>query len=474
MQPQSLSDRNNAPTPEVGARTNQRSAADSVVDLTRPFYEGMATDDLGPKTWERLGYSYSRQLFQNKQSRAAKVFLTTDHTGTHIDGPLRFDRGGTPMEKISVEQLIRPALLVDLRHLGRTAAIGSREMMEAGLTSDLAGTAVVLWTAHDRYLKDPDYFWRRPQITEEGANWLASRRPAIVAADFPGFGAPSDDRYVIKRILHSGGCFTVEQLQNLSAVAGKEWHLFCGALPIRGLAGSIARVCALINWRATRIVDLTQEFFIGMPAVGPQPTYWLRASHAATSYSYDGALSYQSHSLFMSEHAGTHLDVPYHFKEAGRTIDQFDLNELLVSAKFFDMSHKKPLEAITAEDLEAVYRSKGYAISAGDAVVIHTGHSDNYHTRRDFGSHRQFISADGAAWIAAKKPAMVVTDLVGLDEPGDPDMPVHNQLLHGDVCMLQVTKSLEELREGSWQVAAFPINLVDGTAAPVRAFAAQI
>jgi arylformamidase len=378
------------------------------------------------------------------------------------------------MEKITIEQLIRPARLADLRGLGRTAKIGSRELENAGIGSGSAGCAVVLWTDHDRFLNDPDYFWRRPQITEDGAEFLASQKTAIVAADFPGLGAPGNDRYIVKRILHRGGAFTVEQLRNLSLVAGEKWHLFCGALPIRGLAGSIIRACALINWRATKLIDLTQEHFIGMPAIGPQPTYWLRASHDATSYGYDGELSYQAHSLFMSEHAGTHFDVPYHFKESGRSIDQFDVNELLVPARFFDMSHKKPLEAITAEDLESARNKHGYSIGSGDGVVIHTGHAENYHTRNDFGRNRQFISSDGAAWLAKHKPAMVVTDLVGLDEPGDPNMPVHNQLLHGDVCMLQVTKDLKELGQGDWQVACFPINLVGGTAAPVRAFAARM
>ena len=94
---------------------------DEVVDLTMPFYEGMPCDDLGPKIWERLGFSYSRQLYQHTQSRAGRVFLTTDHTGTHLDGPLRFDPKGTPIEQIPLANFIRPARVLDLRGLGATA-----------------------------------------------------------------------------------------------------------------------------------------------------------------------------------------------------------------------------------------------------------------------------------------------------------------------------------------------------------------
>ncbi len=87
----------------------------------RAVYEGMPCDDLGPKIWERVGYAYSRQLYQETQSRAGRVFLTTDHTGTHIDGPLRFDPAGTPIEQVPLERFVRPACVFDLRAIGHAA-----------------------------------------------------------------------------------------------------------------------------------------------------------------------------------------------------------------------------------------------------------------------------------------------------------------------------------------------------------------
>ena len=446
---------------------------DDVVDLTMPFYEGMPCDDLGPKIWERLGYAYSRQLYQHTQSRAGRVFLTTDHTGTHLDGPLRFDPKGKPIEQIPLEDFIRPACVLDLRSLGRTGMIDGKALEAAGGGGLKAGDAAVLWTGQDLYVKDPDYFWHRPQLTEDGAEYLVGKNVSIVATDFAGIGRPSDDRYVVKRILHRGGCMTVEQLRNLNAVAGKSWHLFCGPLRIRGAAGSIIRACGLVNWRATKIVDMTHEFFIGMPTMGAEPTYWTRANHKLTSTFYKGELSYQTHSLFLTEHAGTHFDVPYHFNENGRAIHDYKLDELFVPAKMLDMTHKKPMEAMGPEDFEAAAKRGNVSIQPGDGIVVWTEHDKNYYTRKDFSSYRQFITADGAKWLAAHKPQMVITDLVGLDEPADLTTPVHNALLHNDVCMLQVTANLGEMAQGAWYVAAFPINLVQGTGSPARAFAAR-
>ena len=447
--------------------------ADDIIDLSVPFYEDMPTDDLGPKIWERLGYTYSRQLYQHTQSRAGRVLLTTDHCGTHIDGPLRFDAKGTPLEQVPLERFLLPARQLDLRFVGRGGTIGPQELERAGAGELIPAGAAVFWTGHDLYLHDPDYFWHRPQLTMDGAAFLVSKGVGIVAADFPGIGRPSDDRYEVKRRLHAGGTMTVEQLRGLAAVSDQPWHLYCGPLRIRGGAGSIVRACALVGWHATELVDLTLDIYKGMPSLGATPTYWTRANHELTSHFYKGELSYQSHSLFLSEHAGTHLDPPYHFDELGPAIDDLPLASLLVRARVLDLTHKKPLEPIGPEDLQAALTRAGTTIEPGDGAVVWTGHSRNYYTRPDYGDYRPFITAEGAAWIVARKPAIAITDLVGLDEPVDLTTPVHNALLRGGLCMLQVTTNLDRVRDGEWWIGAFPINIVRGTGAPLRAFAAR-
>jgi kynurenine formamidase len=447
--------------------------ASDVVDLSVPFYEGMPCDDLGPKIWERIGYAYSRQLFQETQSRAGRVFLTTDHTGTHVDGPLRFDPNGTPIEQVPLERFVRPARVFDLRTVGHAGLIGP-EAIATGLDAVSEGDAVVLWTGHDRYLKNPDYFWNRPQLTAAAAQLLAARRPGIVAADFPGIGRPSDDRFEVKRILHAAGVMTVEQLCNLGAVAGRSWHLFAGPLRVRGTAGSIIRACALVDWKATKLVDMTHDIFPGMPALGAVPSYWTRANHRLTHQFYQGALSYQTNSMMLTEHAGTHFDAPYHFDEHGPAIHELALPGMIYPTVIFDMTHKAPLEGIGPDDLQPLLQRSGKTLGPGIGAVIWTGHSKNYVEGADFGGHRPFITAEGASWLAAQRCAVVITDLVGLDEPIDLTEPVHNILLHAGICMLQVTTNLAQIADGNWEVCAFPLKIVQGTGAPLRAFAARV
>ena len=445
---------------------------DDVLDLSAPIYEGMPTDDLGPKFWVRLSHAASRPLYQYTQSREGRVFLTTDHVGTHLDGPLRFDPQGLPIEQVPLARTIQPARLIDLRAVKRGGTIGQHELTQIGVEV-APGEAAVLWTGHDQHLRSPDYFWHRPQLSLDGAEWLTDRRVGLIAADFPGLGRPSDDRFEVKRALHRGGALTVEQLCNLAQLEGRRWYLCAAPIRIRGLPGSLVRAVGLVCSGALDLLDLSLDTFPGMSALGGAvPTFWSRASHALTAFSYKGELSYQTTSMLLSEHAGTHLDAPYHFDEQGRTIEQLPLPRLCLRARVFDMTHKRPLDGIGPEDFEEVLQRGGVRLAAGEAAVVWTEHSRNY-DRPDYTSHRPFITAAGAAWLAARRPGLVATDLVGLDEPADRSDPVHNCLLRADIPQLQVLTNLHSLVRGEWYVTAFPLKLVGGTGAPVRAFAVR-
>ena len=443
----------------------------SVVDLSFPIHEGMPTDDLGPKIWDRVDHGFSRRLYRGTQSRAGRVLFMTDHIGTHMDAPLRFDPEGRPVDEVPLADMIVPARVFDLRSVGRGQAFGPAELEATGIGFE-RGEAAVLWTGHDLYAASPDYFWRRPWLSEAGAAWLASRGPGLVAADFPGLGDPADERFEAKRILHRGGALTVEQLCNLDRVEGVEWCLSAPPLRWRGCPGSPLRAAALVGWRPETIVDLTLDTHRDMPTLGPVPATWVRTPHKVTAHHLGGEASYQTNALFLSEHGGTHLDAPFHFDHRGRTIDRIPLSELLVRARVLDLSHKKTLEPIDPEDLDKAVEKSGTAIEPGDGAVVWTGHSRNYDgASNDYTTNRPYISLEGAAWLVARRPAIVITDLIGLDPPFDLTEPVHECILGADLCILQVTTNLEQLAEGAWWVAAFPLNLAGGTGAPVRAYA---
>jgi arylformamidase len=226
-----------------------------------------------------------------------------------------------------------------------------------------------------------------------------------------------------------------------------------------------------VDFAAREVVDLSLDIYPGMTALGGAvPTFWSRASHELTAFFYENELSYQTTSMLLSEHAGTHIDSPYHFDPDGAAIEAMPLDGLLARARMLDLTAKRPLEGIGPEDLDAALRRLGEPIEPGDAAVVWTEHSRNYE-RPDYTHHRPFITADGAAWLAARRPGLVATDLVGLDEPIDHVTPVHNCLLRAGIPQLQVLTNLARLAGREAYVAAFPLKLVGGTGSPLRAFA---
>ena len=61
-----------------------------------------------------------------------------------------------------------------------------------------------------------------------------------------------------------------------------------------------------------------------------------------------------------------------------------------------------------------------------------------------------------------------------MDRGPHPVTPVHMALLHAGVPFVQVTTNLDRLAEGEWWTACFPLKLVKGTGAPLRAIAARV
>ena len=443
-----------------------------VVDLSFPIHEGMPTDDLGPKFWDRLGHAYTRQMYQDTQSRAGRVFFMTDHTGTHLDGPLRFDPKGMAIEEVALEDVILPARVFDLRHVGRGGEIGPAELEAAGVQMG-EREAAVLWTGHDLHYDQPRLLLEpaplvaggggmagRPGGTDGGRRLprhrRAQRRP------LRGQAHPAPERRADRRTtvqFGQGGGPGLDPGGGALADPGRHRLALARRGPGRPAADAPHRP------------DVGYLQGDAVPRRG-SPTYWSRAPPTPSPNSFTKArFPIRPPRSSLSEHAGTHFDVPYHFDPAGGAIEDFALSDLVVPARLLDLTHKQPLEAIGADDLEKALTKSGTTIEPGDGAVVWTGHSRNYYTRDDYTTHRPFISLDGAEWLVAKKPAVVITDLIGLDPPDDMTSPIHNSLLCNGLCMLQVLTNLDALAEGAWRIAILPLNLTGGTGAPLRAFA---
>jgi kynurenine formamidase len=213
-----------------------------------------------------------------------------------------------------------------------------------------------------------------------------------------------------------------------------------------------------------QLIDLTQPVETGMQ-VFPlhSPTHvlpWVPRER----------FGWTTNSLFMNEHAGTHLDAPYHFVEGGATIDQLDLSLLTGPAVAWDFSDKWPAGYIDVADLEAAAARR--PLERGEALVLWTG-AESRQGRDEFLTSNPGLTAAAADYLIDQGVRLVGTDAANIDHAMAEDTPVHLRLLPAGVLIVENLYNLEQLcrvtQGNPFTLHTFPLKVVGGTGSPIRA-----
>ena len=196
-------------------------------------------------TWEGTEQGFSSRWTARIGPGGAcdlSAFTTGTHTGTHLDAPLHFVPGGMSVEKLDVNILVGPALVVEI--FGRNG-ITAAELEHTGIPPGT--TRILLKTDNTRLgrLHDgvfhPDYVG----IAPSGAQWLVTHGVRLVGIDYLSVGPYGDANTEAHRILLGGGVIVVETLV-LDAIEPGEYTLLALPPKFEGLEGSPCR-CLLIE-----------------------------------------------------------------------------------------------------------------------------------------------------------------------------------------------------------------------------------
>ena len=182
-----------------------------------------------------------------------------EHTGTHFDAPCHFIEGTATTDTISVDSLVRPAVVIDI-----SAAIGNDA--DAVLTLEQVedferahgeiplNAAILLRTGWEDFNTDslkycgPKGDLHFPGFGVEAARFLVNERHAIgLGIDTLGIDPGNrPDFPVHSQISHPKGLWHLENLQNLKLLPPLGAWIVVGVLPLVGGSGSPARVIALL------------------------------------------------------------------------------------------------------------------------------------------------------------------------------------------------------------------------------------
>lgn len=159
--------------------------------------------------------------------------------------------------------------------------------------------------------------------------------------------------------------------------------------------------------------------------------------------SMDNMDDYNLSYIKMTTHSGTHIDAPLHFCEDGSSVDMLRLNT------FYGKCTVISVEGIlTGEDMERLLP---------------------YCKRRILfrGNGKTYLSRSAAIVLAESRVILVGTDADSIAAPFDEIRP-HRELARAGITVIE-NLNLSAIKDGEYELCAFPVKLAGLEAAPCRA-----
>lgn len=157
------------------------------------------------------------------------------------------------------------------------------------------------------------------------------------------------------------------------------------------------------------------------------------------------------------------MDAPFHFLEAGATIDQIAPAQCVGPAVLVDLTALEPGAEIRPEHVEHARRN----LRAFRKVILWTGWAQRWGQPDYFVSH-PCLSGDLAQFLVDCSVHLVGVDTPSVDR--DP-YPAHHVLLGNGVIILENLTNLNRIGAEVFELIALPLKIAGRDGSPVRAVA---
>lgn len=209
------------------------------------------------------------------------------------------------------------------------------------------------------------------------------------------------------------------------------------------------------------IIDLAKTITSGLHAhIATSIVPIMRIGDAAGKFD-PPCEGFASNLLVMSDHCGTHLDVPAHFIRGGQTVEHIPLSRLVGPAVVCDLSWV-PDDQVEAEHLVEALARLARPPRSGGFILLHT-HAP--------GEPGKGLGRSAAMELLKLGVSLVGTDHTGIDNTRNRDRPGHMLLLGSNVLLVEGLVNLDRLIGREVLFVCAPLALQGGTGSPVRPFA---
>ena len=214
-----------------------------IYDVSIPVTDGGVVYPGNPA----IRVSYQQALARGDGANVSALSFGS-HTGTHVDAAKHFFDDGESVDRIPLERLIGPAVLVSFPDDVR--AVGAADLRR----HDLAGQErVLLRTRNSALLARSEFVEDYTYLAPDGAEYLVSLGVRLVGIDYLSIEQFHSGHHRTHRALLGNGVVIVEGL-SLDGVPPGEYDFACLPLRLAGIDGAPARA-VLIDRTALGIND---------------------------------------------------------------------------------------------------------------------------------------------------------------------------------------------------------------------------
>ncbi|MBW2454421.1 MAG: cyclase family protein [Deltaproteobacteria bacterium] len=223
-----------------------------VVDLTHVLQEGMPLWPGG------VPFKLTRLTDYDQGNRSHKLEVG-DSTGTHVNAPAHFVEGNRTIDQIPVEELVVPAVVLDLRAKVKNQPdylISANDLVdwEAVHGPVPVGSLVIANTGWHQRFGDPAQYVNQdaegvmhfPGYGADAAELLMERDVMGIGIDTLSLDAGAATDFVAHRITLSANKIQIENLANLDELPEVGATVIVGVLPVANGTQAQARIIALV------------------------------------------------------------------------------------------------------------------------------------------------------------------------------------------------------------------------------------
>ena len=160
-------------------------------------------------------------------------------------------------------------------------------------------------------------------------------------------------------------------------------------------------------------------------------------------------------------HIGTHVDAPFHFMDAGLTIDRVSPDIYVGPARVVDVRGRP---VIRVEDLAP------FDLSGAPRLLLRT---DGWPDHARFPESIPVLDGAVPAYLREQGVILIGLDVPSVDQVDSKDLPIHHALGSLGIAILE-SVDLTRVEPGIYELIALPLKIEGGDGSPVRAILREV